>query len=136
MTKKVKMGIWVDPVLAEKFRRFVAEQYGKVSHGLLSFEAAQALQAWMCTHTGTQSELMHKPPNPIPNVFQVKQQVKEYLMNTFQYDQIYKIQKQHLIIAISAIRGTDNRTIKKWVKLFEKYHVIKWVTPNIVEFLA
>jgi len=136
LAKKVKFGVWLDPVLALKFREFVAQQYGKVSRGLLSFEVSQALQAWMCTHKSTQAELVHKPPNPVPNVFQVKLQVKEYLRTTFGYEQIYKVPKNHLILAISSLRGTDERTVKKWVKLFEKYGVIKWVTPGMIEFLA
>jgi len=136
MTKKVKFGVYLDPDLAHKFRVFVAEQYGKASKGLISFETAQALQAWISTHKSTQTELIHKPPNPIPNVFQVKLQVKEYLRTTFGYEQIYKVPKNHLIMAISSLRGTDERTIKKWIKLFEKYQVIKWVTPSMVEFLA
>ena len=135
MTKKVKVRFLIDDVLVMKFRQFVAEQYGKVSHGLLSFEVAQALQAWMSTHKSTQTQLVHHPPNPIPNVFLVREQVKAYLKDTLGYDQIYKIPKTHLIIAISALRGTDKRTIDKWIKLFEKYKIIKWVTPVYVEFL-
>jgi endonuclease III len=135
LTKKVKVGFLLDDVLVTKFRQFVAEQYGKVSKGLLSFEASQALQAWISTHKGTQTELMHKPPNPIPNVFTVKEQVKTYLRETFGYEQIYKVPKTHLIMALSSLRGTDERTIRKWMKLFEKYKVIKWVTPSVVEFL-
>lgn len=107
MTKKVKIGFLIDDVLVIKFRRFVAEQYGKASKGLLSFEVSQALQAWISTHKGTQTELMHKPPNPVPNVFVVKEDVKKYLQETFGYEQIYKVPKNHLIIALNSIRGTD-----------------------------
>jgi hypothetical protein len=135
LTKKVRLGVWLNPVLDQKFREFVAQQYGKVSRGLLSFEASQALQAWISTHKGTQTELMHKSPNPVPNVFVVKEEVKKYLQETFGYDQIYKVPKTQIIIALNSIRGTDERTVKKWMKLFEKYKVIKWVTPNVVEFL-
>ena len=135
MTKKVKFGVYLDPDLAYKFRVFVAEQYGKASKGLISFEAAQALQAWISTHKSTQTELMHKSPNPVPNVFVVKEEVKRYLQETFGYEQIYKVPKNQLIIALNSIRGTDERTVKKWMKLFEKYKVIKWVTPNVLEFL-
>jgi hypothetical protein len=135
MTKKVKVGFLIDDGLVTKFRQFVAEQYGKASKGLLSFEASQALQAWISTHKGTQTELLHKPPNPVPNVFVVKEEVKKYLQETFGYERIYKVPKSHLIIALSSLRGTDERTIRKWIRLFEKYKVIKWVTPNVVEFL-
>ena len=135
MTKKVRFGIWLDPLIDSKFREFVAQQYGKVSKGLLSFEVSQALQAWIGTHKSTQTELSHKPPNPVPNVFVVKEEVKKYLQVTFGYEQIYKVPKNHLILALSSLRGTDERTVRKWVKLFEKYKVIKWVTPSVVEFL-
>ena len=135
MTKKVRLGVWLDPILDRKFREFIAQQYGKVSRGLLSFEASLALQAWIGTHKSTQTELSHKPPNPVPNVFVVKEEVKKYLQETFGYEQIYKVPKNHLILAVSSLRGTDERTIRKWMKLFEKYKVIKWVTPNVVEFL-
>jgi hypothetical protein len=62
----------------------------------------------------------------------VKEEVKKYLQVTFGYEQIYKVPKNHLIIALSSLRGTDERTIRKWMKLIEKYKVIKWVTPNVV----
>ena len=136
MIKKKKFGVYLDPSLIEEFRRFVVEQYGKSSYGLISFEVAQALQSWIGAHKSTQTQLIHKPPNPIPNVFVVKEEVKKYLQQTFGYEQIYKIPKDHLILALSSLRGTDERTIRKWMRLFEKYHVIKWVTPNVVEFLA
>lgn len=135
LTNKVKLGIWLDPVLDHKFREFVAQQYGKVSKGLLSFEVSQALQAWIGTHKGTQAELLHKPPNPIPNVFVVKEEIEKYLKETLCYERVYKVPKSHLIIALSSLRGTDERTIRKWMKLFEKYKVVKWVTPNVIEFL-
>jgi len=138
MTKKVRLTLWIEASLSLKFRQFVAEQYGQMGKGLLSFEAAQALQSWVSTHKDTQRELIHKPVNPMPNVFTLKQQVKDYLVSTFDYDpqNLYKLRKEHLITAISALRGTDKRTIEKWMRLFEKYKVIKWVTPSVVEFLA
>ncbi len=110
MTKKVRLGIWLDPPLDNKFREFVAQQYGKVSKGLLSFEVSQALQAWISTHKSTQTELMHKPPNPVPNVFVVKEEVKKYLQETFGYEQIYKVPKTQIIIALNSIRGTSEQS--------------------------
>jgi len=38
-----------------------------------------------------------------------------------------------LIDAISAIRGTDKRTIRKWMDLFVKYKLIKWIAGEIFE---
>jgi len=106
MTKKVRLQVWVDPALVTKFRQFVAEQYGQVGRGLISFEAAQALQSWVSTHKDTQRQLIQKSVNPTPNVFVLKQQVKDYLVSTFDYDpqNLYKLRKEHLITAISALR--------------------------------
>ena len=135
MEEKVQFNLYLEKSFVEDFRQFVAEQYGKVSKGLLSFEAKQAMQAWISTHKGTQTPLTQKSPNPYPNVFVVREAVKKYLQERFGYDSIYKVPKQQVIEAISAVRGTDERTIQKWIRLFEKFHVLKWVTPNVVEFL-
>ena len=135
MGEKIQFNVYLQKGLIKEFRQFVATQYGKYEHGLLSFEVSQALRAWMSTHKDTQTELQHKSPNPSPNVFLVKEKVKEYLRVQFGYEQIYKVPKQQVIQAISAVRGTDDRTVQKWVRLFEKYHLLKWVTPNVVEFL-
>jgi len=135
MDEKVQFNLYLEKSFVEDFRQFVAEQYGKISKGLLSFEAKQAMQAWISTHKGTQTPLTQKSPNPYPNVFVVREDVKKYLQQRFGYDSIYKVPKQQVIEAISAVRGTDERTIQKWIRLFEKFHVLKWVTPNVVEFL-
>lgn len=135
MDEKVQFNLYLEKSFVEDFRQFVAEQYGKISKGLLSFEAKQAMQAWISTHKGTQTPLTQKSPNPYPNVFVVREAVKKYLQQRFGYDSIYKVPKQQVIEAISAVRGTDERTIQKWIRLFEKFHVLKWVTPNVVEFL-
>ena len=135
MIEKVKFGVYLSTELLDKWRRFIADQYPEMPHGIISFETGQALQSWMSTHKDTQSCLSKRGANPIPNVFIVKEQVKHYLKAQFGYDQIYKIPKKHLEIAIGALRGTDPRTVKKWFKLFEKYGVIKWFTPGMLEFI-
>ena len=133
--EKDQLKVYLPRDLIKEFREFIAAFYGKYEHGMLSFEVEQALRCWLSTHKGTQTELQHKSPNPSPNVFLVKEKVKEYLRVQFGYEQIYKVPKQQVIQAISAVRGTDDRTVQKWIRLFEKFHLLKWVTPNVVEFL-
>lgn len=135
MTEKVKFGVYLNKALVDEFHQFIAEQYGRVQHGLVSFEVEQALRAWLGTHKDTQTTLTHKPPNPNPRVFVVREAVKAYLQERFGYESIYKVPKVQIIEAISAVRGMDERTVQKWIRLFEKFHVLKWVTPNVVEFL-
>ena len=135
MTEKVKFGVYLDRDLIEEFHRFIAEQYGKVQHGMVSFEVEQAIRAWLSTHKCTQTALSHQPPNPSPRVFLAREAVKAYLRDRFGYDSIYKVPKSQIIEAIGAVRGVDDRTVKKWIRLFEKFHLLKWITPSVVEFL-
>lgn len=133
MGEKVRLQVYIPASLNEELRRFLVEQYGSYHHGLLSFEVCQAIQSWIGTHKSTQMQFVRKTVNPIPNVFLIKEQVREWLKERFGYDHVYKVPKKQLILAISALRGTDPRTVRKWIKLFERYKLIKWITPNVVE---
>lgn len=133
--KKDQLKVYLPRDLIKEFREFIATFYGTHEHGMISFEVEQALRCWLSTHKGAQIALTNKSANPTPNVFIVREAVKRYLQERFGYDSIYKVPKQQVIEAISAVRGTDERTIKKWIRLFEKFHVLKWITPNVVEFV-
>jgi hypothetical protein len=130
---KKKMGFYVDEELSKDFHRFVAERYGTVEGGLLSREAEAALRSWMLTHRNAQKQLI--APNPLANVNMVREQVKQYLREQLGYDVVHEVPLKHLREAIGAVRGTDSRTIKKWVDIFVRYHLVKWMSAQVVEFL-
>jgi len=125
---KKQFNVYLDEKLIMDFREFVAAKYGMVKKGCLGYEVAQALKWLMNTHKDTQSKGKKTTPHPVPNVLIYAAQVRDYLMDHFGYekDLLDSVPKAHLVIALSAIRGTDRRTIRKWMKLFEKWKVMKW----------
>ncbi len=132
--EKVKIGLYIRKDVDQQFREYIAQKYGTVERGLLSFEIEQAMQAWVGTHKSVHA-LELTAPNPLKKVYEVKEQVKEYLRNQMGYMDVFQVPLVHIGEAIGAVRGTDNRTIKKWLATFEKYHVIKRLSPHVVEFL-
>ena len=46
------------------------------------------------------------------------------------------IPEKHLIQAISTLRGTDKRTIFKWIRILKQYKVIKESGVHEYEFLS
>jgi hypothetical protein len=135
---KVQLKVWIPRKLFDEIRQLAWSKYGKF-HGALSFEVEQALAVWLATHTQNHTkQITINQSNPMPKIYKVWSQVKAYLREKFGYDAIIPqqmIPKKHIIEAISAIRGNDQRTIKKWLDLFLKYEVIKWIGGEVYEVL-
>ncbi|MEM1710564.1 MAG: hypothetical protein QW820_06710 [Sulfolobales archaeon] len=135
---KVGVYVYIDENLYKEFRRLVFSKYENF-HGVLSREVEHALRAWIAMHTQKHTNLkVINKPNPQPKVYEVFQQVKEYLKKVYGYDDVgteRQIPRKHLIAAISAVRGTDARTISKWMDLFMKYKLIKWIGGEVFEVL-
>jgi len=128
---KIKMGIWIDSVLAEKLRSLINEKYENYEKGLLSYEIEMALRHWISLHTNAQKSLDGpKKPNPTPKARLVFAQVKEYLLGHWYYELKpgQRVAKAHLEKAIMAIRGSDPRTIRKWLRIFHKMGLVKPVS--------
>ncbi|MEM0309244.1 MAG: hypothetical protein QXP68_04245 [Thermosphaera sp.] len=136
MVKKRRVTVHIREDLWEEFKR-LAYAKNPDFYGALSHEVEQALQAWLAQHTQKHAgRLIVNKQNPQPKVYETFLQVKEYLKNTYGYGAIVpgqQIPRRHLIDAISAIRGTDKRTIRKWMDLFVKYKLIKWIAGEIFE---
>src|ERR1043165_6208820 len=129
---KEQFNLFISRSVKDRFRRMVALKYQTVERGLVSYEAEQALISWLAmigTQTqSTQANLTNKKGNPIPIVHNLKNAVKDYLMNTGRYEDMPQFVPNKLLIeAISAIKGTDTRTLKKWTKLLQQYECIKQV---------
>jgi len=105
------------------------EQYEK---GLLSYEVEQALRYWLALHTKAQKSLGRpKKPNPTPRVIIAFAEVRDYLLHKY-YDELtpgQQIPRVFLEEAIMATRGSDPRTIRKWLRTFERMGLVKCVTP-------
>ena len=134
----VSIGLSISESLFFRFRQFLANKYGVVQKGLISSEVELALEAFMADHKShthkTQTNLM-TTPNPTPLVYRVKEDVKEYMKENLGYEVIYQVPIRHVKEAIAMVRGSDRRTVTKWLKDFKRYKVIKDITLNMVEFL-
>jgi len=119
---RVKVGFFLPKDLVEKFRQFIMKKYYKYEKGLLSYEAEMALRNWLALHTKAQNSLDEKKPNPTPRVYLIFAEVKDYLLRNW-YEELrsgQQIPRIHLEEAIMATRGTDKRTVRKWLKIFIK----------------
>jgi len=140
MVKKgnISIGLSISEDLFNKFRRFLAAKYGVVQRGLISCEVELALESYMAdyrSHTHkTQTNLL-VAPNPTPFVFQVREDVKKYMREKLGYEVVYQVPLRHVQEAIAMVRGSDKRTINKWLKTFQKYKILKFISVNQVEFL-
>jgi len=134
----IGIGLSISESLFIRFRQFLALKYGVVQKGLISSEVELALEAFMAEHGShthkTQTNLMNTP-NPTPLIYRVKEEVKEYMKEKMGYEVIYQVPIRHVKEAIAMVRGSDKRTVTKWLKDFKKYKVLKDITLNMVEFL-
>jgi hypothetical protein len=135
---KVQLKVYLPKNLVEELKRLAFSKYGNF-HGALSFEVEQALGVWLATHTQNHTkQLVMNAINPQPKVYKVWNQVKAYLKEKFGYNAIVTqqlIPKKHIIEAIAAIRGDDERTVRKWLENFQKFKLLKWVGGEVYEVL-
>jgi hypothetical protein len=143
--KKRPLHIWLSPEIDNKLRELIAKKYSRYEKGLLSHEIEEALKNWVLLHTQAQNLKLGvpndiKPPlnniiNPSLKVHRVWEQVRDYLLKNY-YAELKPSQQildVHLRQAIKAVRGSDPRTVKKWMKLLEEFKLIKHIVGAIWE---
>ena len=137
MEEKVKVGLFLPKSLMEKIRSLIHQKYDKYEKGLLSYEAEMALRHWLSLHTQAQNTLETRKPNPTPRVALVFAEAKNYLLNNWYYELKLgqQIPKVHIEKAIMEVRGSDKRTINKWLKTFHKMGLVKPITSVSWEVL-
>ncbi len=132
---KVQILLWISRSTDEKFRYLIQQKYTNYEKGLLSYEAELALRSWLALHTKAQTPLIK--PNPIPKVQIAFAQIKDYLTSNH-YSELspgQQINMRHIKEAIMSVRGSDPRTVTKWIKVFSKFHLIKPIAGNIWEIM-
>lgn len=137
MAKK-KVNIFIDEELWAEFKRLAFQKHENF-HGALSYEVEQAFQAWLAHHTQKHTKpLIPNSINPQPRVARIFSQVRDYLKQQYGYVSLIpgqQVPKPHLRDAIMAVRGTDYRTVNKWMGLFTKFKLIKWVAGQLYEIV-
>ncbi len=128
----VQFNVYIPRNVLEKFRNMIAMKHQSFRRGLLSTEVKEALLSWIAlnnTHAqGTHEEPKYQMVNPIPTIRKLKMDICNYLTEVKQYQEVPQfIPDKFLIEGISSLKGTDNRTVKKYVKLLQQYGCIKQV---------
>jgi len=134
-----KVGIYVciDEKLYREFRDLVRQKHDKF-RGALSYEVEEAIRHWVLLHTQNTHKTEMGKFNPEPKVNRVFRQVKEYMIRRFGY--IYlgsgsQFPRRHIVEAIAAVRGDDERTINKWMKRFIDAKLIKHIAGEVWEVI-
>ncbi|GAG33030.1 unnamed protein product, partial [marine sediment metagenome] len=124
---KTLMGVYLSNDFNKKFRRFLALKYEDVGRGLLSSEVEQALAYWVAMHTSAQKDPLINTPNPLSRVSRPYMDVKRCLESMGFVDLApgATIARKLLIEAIKQTRGSDPRTIKKWLQTFHESGLVK-----------
>jgi len=133
----IRISLSLDRRLWEEFKRLAFEKHGNF-HGALSYEVEEALRNWMVLHTQNHTRSLTMRVNPHPKVHSVFSQVKKYLVERYQYAAVttgLQIPQTHIVEAIRAIRGVDDRTVRKWMDRFIKYKLIKFVGGQLYEVI-
>jgi len=126
--KKIKIQGWIPKSLDAKFRELITQKYNKYERGLLSYELEMALRSWLSLHADTQRSIdAKKHPNPEPKARIAFFKIKSYLLSNFYYELSpgQQVPLIHLHRAIENVIGTDQRTINKWMRIFDKNGLIK-----------
>jgi hypothetical protein len=133
---KVRISVLIRKEIADRLWELIKMKYER-PHGMLSYEVEQALQAWLAAHTRGAQVLATKA-NPQPRAVRVWEEVKRYLREQFGYVCFptgTQVPREHIIRAIAAIRGDDERTIRKWLERFQRYHLLKQISFDVFEVI-
>ena len=141
--QKVKITAYIPEDLNRALRELIQKKYRRYEKGLLSWEITQALYHWVYLHAGgthknTQAtdlsniEIKINPVNPPPKVLAVYNAVKRYIFEKMG-GPVQSIDYNILKEAIEHVRGTDRRTIRKWIDLFLRYKLIKRISYSVFE---
>jgi len=128
--RKVQLLVWISEDVDRKLRELIQQKYKEFQKGILSAEVEVAIRNHIAAHLNDKNKFEVKEANPQPRVYSVYQQVKDYLAKQ---NIVYQCPLKKLKEAITAIRGSDPRTIRKWLKEFERWKLIKMVAPSIYE---
>lgn len=128
--EKVQFKVYLPKNLAFQIRKLIMQKYSKYERGLLSYEVEMALRSWLALHTKAQNSIEVEKPNPTPRVYKYFAEVKDYLLRNY-YIELrsgQQIPYKHLEEAIMNTRGSDKRTVQKWLRTFTRMGLIKPVT--------
>lgn len=139
---KIQFKVYLSNGVVERFRRFIASKHQKYRRGLLSLEVEQALMHHIASYNtqqqSTQKSILSQQPRnqKQPKVLALKEDIFKYLIDSEQYiDTPGYITDRQLFDAIGMLKGTDQRTIRKWMIILQQYGIIRWSGVHQIEFI-
>ena len=131
MGDKVQLKVYIDRKVNQALRALVKQKY-QTFHGCLSAEVQHAIAHWVKEHESTLTQTTHKINPSIPRSHVVANAIINRLRNAGFYNQCGK---RDAVKAIEDERGSDPRTVKKWMKFLVRNGYLKWLNPNVLEIL-
>ena len=135
---KIQFKVYISARVVERFKRMISIKYPAYKQGLISKEVEEA----MTRHVGifnTQAQSTQTPidkDNPVHQVYRLKEDIKQYLVKSGRYEEEPRFVPNKLLEeAIGALRGLDNRTLRKWKKLLQQYGCLNSVGVSQWEIL-
>lgn len=130
--RKIKVGFFLDEELVKEFKRFCIMKYGVYEYGMYSEEVELALRHWISL--GKHGKVGN-PSNKVQGnkPILVFQQVLNYIKQKYGLDIGYstELAKRFFIEGIKAVRGSSDKTVKKWLNIFKELGFIKESESNI-----
>ena len=128
---KIQVLVYLYPETRTKIDRYIAKFY-ESPYGALSHLVEQAVLNYIEPDEGDSTQ-MHKNPVTVSRVDKHCQEIVQYLKSQ---GYLFQFHRSTLYEAIGFVRGTDDRTLKKWHKNLIQYGWIvdKHGTGTIFEF--
>ena len=140
----VHLKVSIPKSVSTRFRELVNMKHPRFEKGVLSYELEQAMRqyiaSYMTTHTHidakVQPQIKAEQSNPNPTIYKLKQDIFKYFIDSQLYLEVPQfVPTQHLVNAIAALKGVDNRTVKKYLQLLERFGCIKKSGTHVYEFV-
>jgi len=129
MSDKVKLQVWVRKEVMESLWRIIKQKYEK-PYGALSLEVEHAIVDWVRRH---HAQIHTKPLNPtLSRSHYIASDIMQYLKRK---GYINQVSLGALKEAIIKIRGSDERTIRKWIRFLVDNGFIKPLGAYLFEIL-
>jgi len=130
---KGKKGIYIylDEEVYDGLIALIKQKYTGL-HGVLSSEVQHAIAHWIQQHESTLTQTTHKINPAIPRSHLAANAIVNRLRERGFHVQC---SKWDLVKAIEVERGSDPRTVTKWMKFLVRNGYLKWLNPNVLEIL-
>jgi len=131
---KVGFYVYLNRAVMDEFLNMIKAKYDK-TWGALSIEVQEAIVSRISEYKSTvdaHTKTTHKINPPIPKSHL---QAREIIDELQRMGYILQCSRKELRKAIEATRGTDLRTINKWMRFLVEHGYLKMMNPNIFEIL-